>query len=742
MPTYEEEFETEKKYLAKVVGVAAEHFETQQEFAVNEKKALMALSKQMYENTVHFSNDFARLVEANQALGDIETRTISFRMLTARLHLYESMMKHPYFARIDFTEDGYEREPIYIGVGSLTDDEGLDAYVYDWRAPVSGLFYSGEPGRVSYMSPSGLINGEMSLKRQYDIRNGELIYFFDCSLNVMDEVLRSALSKNTSPKMKTIVETIQREQNVIIRDVESDLLMVQGVAGSGKTSVALHRVAFLMYQGISGGLSSNNILILSPNSLFGKYISGVLPELGEENAVTKTFEDIFTDYFGDTLEIGTRNCMLEELITERREKKRELLKSTMEFALSPMFCEILDRLAVYYERRVIEVPELIYGGKNIAGRHALRSELFQARPNQPLAKRLRVLEEKLLEKVHTAKKERLDELEDFVRDHPEHQFEVKQRARLISIKETTALAHKIQAFTRVNPYEIYASLLKDKALFHTLAEGLTLPPDADEILNELCGGLTRAKVSFVNGMALLYLRIKLMGAENGGLIKQVVVDEAQDYAHMQYKILAEILPSARYTLLSDINQTIIKDIDMSFYDDIKTVLAKPKSTLVTMNKSFRCSSEISAYSTRFTDEDTRQESFDRHEKEPEIRVYDTVSDIDECLCNDVKNVVGEGFASAAVLCKSFKEAYELYERVGGAIGAKLVGNSTDEITEGVYIMPIYMAKGLEFDAVFIYGADNKNYKTDDDRKLLYIASTRPLHRLYIYCVKNKSKLLK
>ncbi|MEG2852409.1 MAG: ATP-dependent DNA helicase, partial [Hydrogenoanaerobacterium sp.] len=219
MPTYEEEFETEKKYLAKVVGVAAEHFGTQQEFAVNEKKALMALSKQMYENTVHFSNDFARLVEANQALGDIETRTISFRMLTARLHLYESMMKHPYFARIDFTEDGYEREPIYIGVGSLTDDEGLDAYVYDWRAPVSGLFYSGEPGRVSYMSPSGLINGEMSLKRQYDIRNGELIYFFDCSLNVMDEVLRSALSKNTSPKMKTIVETIQREQNVIIRDV-------------------------------------------------------------------------------------------------------------------------------------------------------------------------------------------------------------------------------------------------------------------------------------------------------------------------------------------------------------------------------------------------------------------------------------------------------------------------------------------------------------------------------------------
>ncbi|MEG1367770.1 MAG: 3'-5' exonuclease [Hydrogenoanaerobacterium sp.] len=742
MPTYEEEFETEKKYLAKVVGVAAEHFGTQQEFAVNEKKALMALSKQMYENTVHFSNDFARLVEANQALGDIETRTISFRMLTARLHLYESMMKHPYFARIDFTEDGYEREPIYIGVGSLTDDEGLDAYVYDWRAPVSGLFYSGEPGRVSYMSPSGLINGEMSLKRQYDIRNRELIYFFDCSLNVMDEVLRSALSKNTSPKMKTIVETIQREQNVIIRDVESDLLMVQGVAGSGKTSVALHRVAFLMYQGISGGLSSNNILILSPNSLFGKYISGVLPELGEENAVTKTFEDIFTDYFGDTLEIGSRNCMLEELITERREKKRELLKSTMEFALSPMFCEILDRLAVYYERRVIEVPELIYGGKNIAGRQALRSELFQARPNQPLAKRLRVLEEKLLEKVHIAKKERLDELEDFVRDHPEHQFEVKQRARLISIKETTALAHKIQAFTRVNPYEIYASLLKDKALFHTLAEGLTLPPDADEMLNELCGGLTRAKVSFVNGMALLYLRIKLMGAENGGLIKQVVVDEAQDYAHMQYKILAEILPSARYTLLSDINQTIIKDIDMSFYDDIKTVLAKPKSTLVTMNKSFRCSSEISAYSTRFTDEDTRQESFDRHEKEPEIRIYDTVSDIDECLCSDVKNVVSEGFASAAVLCKSFKEAYELYERVGGAIGAKLVGNSTDEITEGVYIMPIYMAKGLEFDAVFIYGADNKNYKTDDDRKLLYIASTRPLHRLYIYCVKNKSKLLK
>ena len=741
MQTYEEEFSAEQAYLTKVIGVAEGRVLTHEEQAISEKKQLVLLNRQMYENTVHFSNDFARLTEANQALGDIETRTISYQMLTSRLRLYESMAKHPYFARIDFAEDSYPCEPIYIGIGNLTDEDGLDAYVYDWRAPISGLFYSGEPGRVTYKSPSGIIGGEMSLKRQYTIKDKELSYFFDCNLNVMDEVLRSVLSKNTSPKMKTIVETIQREQNVVIRDIDSDLLMVQGSAGSGKTSVALHRVAFLMYQGLSGGLASNNILILSPNALFGKYISGVLPELGEENAVTKTLEDIFEDYFGCDMEILSRNELLEQIVSEQDTERQELIRSTMEFALSETFCELLNRLITNYERKILEIPELIYGGKNIAGRQALRSELLQARPNQPLAKRLRVLEEKLLEKVHGAKKDRILELEEFVRNHPEHQFEVKQRARLISIKETTSLAHKIQAFTRVNPCEIYASLLRDSALLHKLAEGLTLPPRAGEMLELLNSEFSSTKVSFVNGMALLYLRIRIMGAENAGAIKQVVIDEAQDYSYLQYSIIAAMMPNARYTLLSDINQTIARTINIGFYDEVKAIFAKQRSTLVTMNKSFRCSSEISAFSSRFIDNDTRQEGFDRHEKEPDIRTASTTDAIDEQLCADISATLQEGFGSAAVLCKSFKEAQQLYERIGEKSGLRLVGSSTDEIGEGAYIMPIYMAKGLEFDAAFVYGVDEKAYCTQDDKKLLYIATTRALHRLYIYYTQNKSPLL-
>lgn len=741
MKLYEDEFADEKAYLAKVVGIAAGRLAEQQGQALEEKKELVRLNRQMYENTVHFSHDFARLTEANQALGDIETRTISYRMMAARLRLYESMVQHPYFARIDFAEDGYSCDPIYIGTGNLTDDDGLDAYVYDWRAPISGLFYSGEPGRVSYMSPSGTINGEMTLKRQYDIKNGELRYFFDCSVNVMDEILRSVLSKNTSPKMKSIVETIQREQNVIIRDTDSDLLMVQGAAGSGKTSVALHRVAFLMYQGISGGLSSNNILILSPNSLFGKYISGVLPELGEENVTTKTLEDIFEDYFGDEIGIESRNEFLESLMAEQDEEKRLLLRGAMDFAGSAQFCELLERLIAHYERKILDIPELFYGGKNITARQILRSELLQARPGQPLAKRLRVLEEKLLEQVHEAKKGRIEELEAFVLDHPEHQFEVKQRARLLSIKETTALAHKIQGFTRIDPYAIYSTLLKDKALMHKLADGMTLPENADGILELLNSGVSRTRVSFLNGMALLYLRIKLMGAENSGSIKQLVIDEAQDYAHIHYKIIAAMLPGARCTLMSDINQTIAGTVGLNFYDEVKAIFARTKSTLVTMNKSFRCSSEISAFSGRFIDNDTRQESFDRHEKEPEIRVCEDISALDDKLCEDIAAVMAEGFGSAAVICKSFAQASELYSRIGERAGLRLVGRSTEEIGAGAFIMPIYMAKGLEFDAAFVYGADDTSYSAEDDKKLLYIAATRPLHRLYLYCGKNKSRLL-
>ncbi|MBC8546971.1 AAA family ATPase [Clostridiaceae bacterium NSJ-31] len=745
MPSYEEELPQEQDYLKRVTDLARARLAAQQNVAATEKRKLMELNRQMYENTVHFSHDFDKLTEANQELGDIQTRTIHYQMMMKKLALYERMIQAPYFARIDFTEDGFEREPIYIGTGNLTDEDGLDAYVYDWRAPVASLFYRCEPGRVSYTSPSGEISGEMELKRQYEIKSGRLEYFFDSSVNIMDDVLRSVLSKNASPKMKSIVETIQREQDVIIRDLDSDLLMVQGAAGSGKTSVALHRVAFLMYQGVTGGLSANNIIILSPNALFGRYISGVLPELGEENIATKTFEEIFEDYFEGGIQLSTRNNVLERLCADGEDGRRDLLRDTVEFQLSETFCEIIERYAQLYERSLLEMPDVFYGGICIATRQALRAELLQSRINMPLAKRLRVIEEHLMERIHKEKKARLKELEQFVLEHPEHQFEVKAQARLLSIKEITSLAHKVRSFTRLNIMGIYRKLVGDHDLFRRAAGDLPLPPNLDEILDFIASGLKRNSAGYADGMALLYLRLILMGGKPSDEIKQVVIDEAQDYSPVHFRLLQRMMPAARYTVLGDVNQTIAHEADMTLYDRIRIILGKQKSTLAVMNKSFRCSAEITAFSRRFLDRELKQESFDRHGEEPRVRTAPDAKELDTLLIEDVRSCQQQEFGSLAILCKSFEAARELYRRLieqPGLAELRLVGEQTGEIGRGLYVMPIYMAKGLEFDCAFVYGVDEAHYHTEDDRKLLYVACTRPLHRLYLYAEGEASHLLR
>lgn len=359
----------------------------------------------------------------------------------------------------------------------------------------------------------------------------------------------------------------------------------------------------------------------------------------------------------------------------------------------------------------------------------------------PVAKRLRIIEEKLFEKLHKAKKTRLAQLEKFVLDHPEHQFEVKAQARLLSIKEITVLAHKIRTFTRINVLSVYKELVADKELFCRIAGEIKLPEHIDELLDFISKNLRSNAVGYAEGMALLYLQVKILGVKPHSNIKQVVIDEAQDYYSMHYRILSTILPNARYTILGDVNQTIAKQADLTLYEEIKSTLGKRKNTLATMNKSFRCSTEISEFSRRFIDSDTRQQSFDRHEQEPEIRSAKTVPELDAQLLNDIAVCKEQGFGSLAVLCKSFAQAHELYHRISDKADLRLVGEYTEDIGLGTYILPIYMAKGLEFDAAFVYGTDSDAYVTEDDRKLLYVASTRPLHRLYLYHTGKLSKLI-
>ena len=292
---YQKEFAAEQQYLDRTLGFIRENLAREEAACSDEKEQIVSARKEMWEN-VSFRGGFDNAVEAHQVLESIQAQSGRYDAAHKRIDHYRQSLESPYFARVDFTESGYESSPpekIYIGLFTVQDEDSYETYVYDWRTPIASLFYRYETGPAQFQAPSGVIKGEVSLKRQFEIQDGKLSYFFDSDVNITDGMLREALSHNASPQMRSIVETIQRQQDRIIRDMQNEALFVQGVAGSGKTSVALHRVAFLLYEGSTQKLYANNIVIISPNNLFGSYIANVLPALGEKNVQSLTFEALF-----------------------------------------------------------------------------------------------------------------------------------------------------------------------------------------------------------------------------------------------------------------------------------------------------------------------------------------------------------------------------------------------------------------------------------------------------------------
>lgn len=737
-----EQFEIEKLYLSKIVSVIKEQIESETNKCVIKKQQLIEARQDMYENTTHSSTDFDKLSDAIQYLTPLEIRTKDYEATEAKILKYKKMLDVPYFARVDFTEEGYDLESIYIGLGNLKNDKTHLICVCDWRAPISSIFYRYALGTASYIAPFGTITGEITLKRQYEIKDSELQYFFDTNLTIMDNMLKHALSQNTSTKMKNIVETIQREQDIIIRDIDSDLLIVQGVAGSGKTSVALHRVAFLMYHGVSIGLNTNNIILITPNNLFGKYIENVLPELGEKNIQTITLEDMFDNTFEDRINIIKRNSLIEEIITTTDTDRKTLIKASMEFKQSKNFITILDRYIDYYERRMIEFNDIYYNGECILTRHLLKDDLIKYNDiAMPLEKRLTIIENRIMNKIQEMRKLRITKLEEFVRNYPKHKFEIKQYARLLCIKESIELRKSIYKFTRIDTMKMYQTLIKDKKLFYKLAKGLKLPDNIEQILDYTLDRMQKMPISYEDGMVVLCLKLKTNGCNLYKDIKQVVLDEAQDYYPLQYEILKKAFPNTKFTIMGDVNQTIEKEANLSIYDEIKDILNKKRCATVFMKKSFRCSFEINSFSAHFANENIDIENFDRHESKPDVVIAKDNDQLQTLIIEEVEKSQRSGYESIAIICKSMSDSEKLFKSIGGKISATIINSNSFDTVKGVTILPVYMAKGLEFDAVIIYQTNEDNYNNNDDKKLLYIASTRALHKLSLFYTGQISKLI-
>ena len=638
-----------------------------------------------FEDLVHLSQEFQNAADEEK---DHETTL-------RRIYSLEKMTGSPYFARIDLRlDEDEEPEKIYIGRHSLWDDGKENLLIYDWRAPMASVFYRFGTGPAFYQAPAGKINCEMLLKRQFEIQNGRLIGFFDADTVIQDSFLRRLLAQNASPQMKSIVAAI--------RDEDHDLLMVQGAAGSGKTSIAMHRAAYLMYEGLKNPLKAHNILILSPNAVFEKYISSVLPELGESSVRTSTLEELLEEKLG--LPVQSRAERWEALCGDDAESA-ERRKANLAFKTSKAFITLLDQFAEALPH-LLPYEDLWYAGRIVAPREELRAWAVE-RSSFPLAVRLRRLEAMLWERVHALRPARFNQL----RMTAFHLGYGEEWARGCSIWESGVLAQHIHRITRLDIPALYDRFLRSAGILSRPVSGEPVPLE--------------------DAAAMAYLTMKLTFGASSGDIRQVVVDEAQDYSPVDYAVLKLLFPKARFTVVGDIHQTLDREADMTLYREIAAALNRPSGVLLELTKSFRCTKEILDFSLRFLP-GARVDSLNRSGDAPQLLRSDRLpAEIAACRA--------KGYESIALIAKTRRDAERWQARLAPEMNLPLMGRNAQ--MGDVFLVPLILSKGLEFDAVLLLDCDETHYGGPGDRSLLYVACTRALHRLALFSDGECSSLI-
>lgn len=594
-----------------------------------------------------------------------------------------------YFGRIDFRpKEATEKRKIYVGVHNLQDTESKSNIVYDWRAPISSMFYDFELGAATYETHEGTVEGQIDLKRQFRIRNQEIEYMLDTDVTIHDEVLQKELNRASSDKMKNIVATIQKQQNAIIRDEEARHLIIQGVAGSGKTSIALHRIAYLLYR-FKETISSEDVLIISPNKVFANYISNVLPELGEESVAETRMEDIADEI----LEHQIKFQSFAEQVAELLEKPSEKLIERIQFKSSPELIKKMDAYAVYLENEGFEVHDIFVKGKPVPDWFI--KESFQRYRRMPLLKRFNEVVREIVENVYRF-----------------YKIEVQYDDR--------RAVH--QAIRKMFPsYSV-------KKLYKGFYEWLERP----DLLKKRKGGTYEWSDVF----AFIYLKMKLEGLRRRTEVKHLVIDEMQDYSPVQYHVLNRLYPGKK-TILGDINQSV-NPFSSSNVDTIQDIMGLART--MTLLKSYRSTYEITEFSKR-VNPGVQVEPLARHGEEPQIIRCDSadqeIAQLEELICD----FQDSEYQSLGLICKTQPQANAWYEALEDIGRIQLLSPESVAFGSGIVITTAHLAKGLEFDQVIVPEVTEKNYSTEPDRQMLYVACTRAMHRLVLTHRGTRSSLI-
>lgn len=761
----DQNWKEEETYLSKVKVTIQQKIEYLSQHVKTLKDRVIDIRKNFWDDVTVNLEEMDDIIETQASLKQqaefLSERERSHGQLSKELNTLEQLRQSPYFGRIDFVEEGDTKaESIYIGMASLMDKNEEDFLIYDWRAPISSMYYDYPPGKAVYQAIDQNVQGEITLKRQYIIKQGKLEGMFNTGLTIGDHLLQSVLGSNATTTMKSIVATIQREQNQIIRNEQSKFLIVQGVAGSGKTSAALQRVAYLLYR-YREELSSENMILFSPNPLFNSYVSTVLPELGEDNMKQTTFYRYVDTHLGHQFTVESPFDQMEYYLKASKQQPPVRIEA-MRFKASMAFKEWVDQFLLSLKKDGLQFRNIRFRGKVIVSKKQMRNFFYAMPSNLSISNRMEklsawlleamdelektelqkdwVLEEsELLDKadyldVHQVIQEESSYSDDTFMDYAREETLLRQKV----IKQALyPLRKKIQRFRFIDSKQTYMQLFQGEIPLE-LRQSIETER-WQEICVETTENLQAGFLTWEDATPYLYFEKSLVGFRVNQSIKHVIIDEAQDYTPFQFAYLREVFPSSRMTLLGDTNQAIYVHALTE-----KNVLTDPDTAHVekiTLTRSYRSTKPIVEFTKSWMPAGDQIEAFNREGTLPEVVEVEDMAAAENRLLDVIERYQVKGNQTIAIICKTLHESEEVYKYLNQHIQVKLLEPNTHTYHKGVLVIPTYLAKGIEFDAVIVYNASKARYQDDLERNLLYTACTRAMHDLFILSLGEMSQFI-
>ncbi|GIN93608.1 helicase IV [Siminovitchia terrae] len=695
----------------------------------------------------------------------LSERERTHRQLDKQRKTLSRLKDSPYFARIDFLENGEETtNNVYLGVASLMDENEETFLIYDWRAPISSIYYDYPPGPAQYETVEGIIQGEMELKRQFITKDGRIKTMFDTGVTIGDELLKEVLGNNSSTNMKSIVATIQKEQNQIIRNVKSKYLVVQGVAGSGKTSAALQRVAYLLYR-YQNEITAENIMLFSPNSLFNRYIASVLPDLGEDNMQQLTFQEYVEKRLGKQFDVEHPFTQMEYMLTCQEHKMYPARRKGIRYKASNDFKTLIDSYVVVLSSEDLIFKNISFRGEVLIGAKQIKSYFYSLDGYISIPNRMQLVKEWLLKEL--VKKEKLERTKDWVIEESDlldleeytkvysellkegrfsentfDDFEQEQKkiAKKIVKKHFKPIRTAVKKLKFINVAALYSQLFKQKNNINQKLN-VTLPESWEEICSYTLKKLQRKELTYEDAAPYLYLQDKLEGKRINTRIRHLFIDEAQDYSPFQFFVLQQLFPYCRMTILGDFNQAIYAHTLNAPTLLSSELYQKENFEKVVLTKSYRSTRQIVDFTKGIIEEGETIEAFNRNGLKPTITKVEDLDTLQSRIIQKIRQLQSANYETIAVICKTGKESREAYDRLSKHIYIQLMEHSSSTYQKGILILPAYLAKGIEFDAVIIYDASHIKYGKEFERKLFYTASTRAMHELHLFSVGEMSPFI-